>query len=406
MPRIALYLPNFAGGGRERVMLNLAEGFLAGGYMVDLVVNRAEGAYLGRVPQRANVVELERHNRMQGRLLALRATRPKGWHALARPVLFSRKPSGELRYLASLVRYLRTYHPAGLIAASPYCNLNAVWARRLAQVGTRVMLTAHNTLSRMIAVNRRKGAKWRELPPLIGQVYRQADAIVAVSQGVADDLSATAGLPRERVTTIYNPVVTPDLAALPAAPAPHSWLEDGGPPVIVAAGRLAPQKNFPLLIEAFARLRRTRPARLLILGEGEQRGELEAQTSQLGIAADVALPGFVANPYAAFARAALFVLSSDYEGLGNVVIEALACGCPVVSTDCPSGPAEILDNGRYGELVPVGDAAALSAAMGRALDAPPPREFLRRRGGDFTLEDGTRRYLDLLLPGRGTSTHE
>ncbi|QCQ22763.1 glycosyltransferase [Desulfoglaeba alkanexedens] len=406
MPRIALYLPNFAGGGRERVMLHLAEGFLAGGYSVDLVVNRAEGAYLGRVPQRADVVELKRHNVILGRLLALRATSPKGWRALARPVLFSRKPSGELRYLGSLVRYLRTYHPAGLIAAGPYCNLNAVWARRLVQVCTRVMLTAHNTLSRMIADKGRKGAKWRELPFLIGCIYRQADAIVAVSQGVADDLSSTAGLPRERITTIYNPVVTPELAALPAAPAPHPWLEDGGPPVIVAAGRLVPQKNFPLLIEAFARLRRRRLARLLILGEGEQRGELEALASQLSIAADVALPGFVANPYAAFARAALFVLSSDYEGLGNVVIEALACGCPVVSTDCPSGPAEILDNGRYGELVPVGDAAALSAAMARALDAPPPRELLRRRGDDFTLEDGARRYLDLLLPGRGTSTHE
>jgi glycosyltransferase involved in cell wall biosynthesis len=293
-----------------------------------------------------------------------------------------------------------------LIAASPYCNLNAVWARRLAQVGTRVMLTEHSTLSRRIADKGRKGAKWRELPPLVGWVYRQAEAIVAVSQGVADDLSATAGLPRERITSIYNPVVTPGLAALAAAPAPHPWLEDGGPPVIVAAGRMVPEKNFPLLIEAFARLRRTRLARLQILGEGEQRGELEALASQLGIAADVALPGFVANPYAAFARAALFVLSSDYEGLGNVVIEALACGCPVVSTDCPSGPAEILDNGRYGELVPVGDAAALSAAMGRALDAPPPREFLRRRGGDFTVENGTRRYLDLLLPGQRTSTHE
>jgi len=138
--------------------------------------------------------------------------------------------------------------------------------------------------------------------------------------------------------------------------------------------------------------------RLLIFGEGPERPQLEALASTLGISDDLVLPGFVENPYAAFSRAALFVLSSDYEGLGNVLIEALACGCPVVSTDCPSGPAEILDGGRYGELVPVNDTEALAAAMIRTLDAPLPTDMLRRRGGEFSLERSVVRYLALLLP--------
>jgi glycosyltransferase involved in cell wall biosynthesis len=157
-----------------------------------------------------------------------------------------------------------------------------------------------------------------------------------------------------------------------------------------------PAKNFSLLLAAFARLRAQRPARLLILGEGRERLRLEAAAHELGIDADVALPGHVDNPYAAFSRASLFVLSSDWEGLPTVLIEALACGCPVVSTDCPSGPAEILERGRYGSLVPVGDAVALAHAMARTLDQPPAPETLRLRSEAFTLERSAGRYLDLL----------
>jgi len=400
MPRIALYLPNFAGGGMERVMLHLAEGFLARGHEVDLLVSSAEGPYRHRVPAAARIVVLERAGSLSSRLLALRASAASDWLALARPVLLARSSGRQLLCLAALVRYLGERRPDALIAAYPYCNLSAIWARRLAQVGTRVMLTEHNMLSRKIAAKGRKGVQWRELPPLIGRVYRQADAIVAVSRGVADDLSVTAGLPRERIEIVYNPVVTVELAALAAEPAPHPWLAGhDGVPVIVAAGRLVPQKNFPLLLHAFARVRKERPARLLILGEGPERSQLEALRDSLGIGEDVALPGFVGNPYAAFARAALLVLSSDYEGLGNVLIEALACGCPVVSTDCPSGPAEILEGGRFGELVPPNDAAALSAAILRTLADPLPADRLRGRGAEFGLERSVARYLQLLLVG-------
>jgi len=168
-------------------------------------------------------------------------------------------------------------------------------------------------------------------------------------------------------------------------------------PVILGAGRLNPQKNFSLLLRAFAGVRQQRSARLIIMGEGPQRPELEKLAQDLGVAADVALPGYVANPYAAFSRANLFVLSSDYEGLGNVLIEAMACGCPVVATDCPSGPREILSDGRYGALPPVGDAKAMAEAMACTLEAPCSADMLRQRADFFSLEASVKGYLRLLF---------
>ena len=186
--------------------------------------------------------------------------------------------------------------------------------------------------------------------------------MVAVSDGVADDLAAWSGLARCRITTIYNPVATPDLAALQRAPVDHPWFQPGAPPVVMSAGRLGRAKDFPTLIRAFARVRRARPARLVIFGQGKTEAKttksiagLRQLAAGLGVAGDVALPGFVANPFAYMARAGAFALSSINEGLPGVLIQAMACGCPVVSTDCPSGPAEILAGGRYGRLVPPGD---------------------------------------------------
>jgi glycosyltransferase involved in cell wall biosynthesis len=196
--------------------------------------------------------------------------------------------------------------------------------------------------------------------------------------------------------TVYNPVVTPELLAQAEAIAPHPWLQDGGPPVVLGVGRLVDQKGFATLLEAVARLRRERPLRLLVLGEGRRRGALERQARRLGLGADFALPGFAPNPFAYMARAGVFVLSSVYEGLPGVLIQALACGCPVVSTDCPDGPREILAGGEYGPLVPVGDAAALAAAIGRVLDAPPDRERLRRRGQAFGVEPAVLAYLEVV----------
>jgi glycosyltransferase involved in cell wall biosynthesis len=244
---------------------------------------------------------------------------------------------------------------------------------------------------------------WGEqrLHDLLRAAYLKANAIVAVSDGVADDLATHAGIPRDRITTVYNPVVGPDLLIKAQEPLGHPWFAPGEPPVILAAGRLHPQKDFPTLIRVFAQLRAQRPARLVILGTGapaesEYAAGLNALAAELGVAHDVDMPGYTYNPFAYMSRAAVFVLSSRYEGLGNVLIEALACGTPVVSTDCPSGPREILDHGRFGPLVPVGDVDAMAGAIGKTLDDPPSAEALRARAQQFTVERAATRYMELL----------
>lgn len=400
--RITLLLPSLAAGGVARSVLHLAGAFGDAGRSVDLVLCKAEGPNLSSVPAGVNVVTLRRESPLAARARLLRLD-PRGAAAMARPALFAWRPAPVQPYLADLARYLDRVRPDVLLSAKTPTNLLALWAQRASGGATRVVVAEHTQLSQSIA--RERKWRWRYIAPLVARAYAGADAIVCVSDGVADDLAYTARLQRSRLSTIYNPVVTPELALRAAEAPPHAWLDasaDAGvrrtahPPVLVAAGRLVAQKNFALLLHAFARLRSQRPARLLILGEGRERPKLEALARELGIAADVALPGHVANPYAAFARASTFVLSSDWEGLPTVLIEALACGCPVVSTDCPSGPAEILQHGHYGALVPMGDATALAQAMAATLERPPAVELLRGRAQAFTLQRSAQRYLELL----------
>jgi glycosyltransferase involved in cell wall biosynthesis len=199
--------------------------------------------------------------------------------------------------------------------------------------------------------------------------------------------------------------VSPAMLAKAAEPAPHPWLEPGQPPVVMGLGRLVPQKDFPTLIRAFARVRAERPARLLIVGPGSAaaQAELRALAAALGCAEDTALPGPTLNPFAYLARAGVFVLSSLHEGLPGVVIQALACGAPVVATDCPSGPREILKGGRFGRLVPMGDAAAIAEAITATLDAPGDRAPRVARAMEFSVDRSVDRYL-ALLAGTGFPT--
>jgi glycosyltransferase involved in cell wall biosynthesis len=228
--------------------------------------------------------------------------------------------------------------------------------------------------------------------------YPRADGVVAVSAGVAQTITALAGLPTQRVSVIHNPVGPPKADAMTAsACAAPAWVDHKGPKVI-AIGTLKEQKGFPLLLSAFVNVRQLADARLLVLGEGPLRGELEALRSRLGLDGAVDMPGFVADPYPYLAKADVFVLSSAWEGFGNVIVEALACGTKVVSTDCPSGPREILVDGRYGKLVPVGDAGALAQAILAALDEDHDRAALIRRSQDFSVEKAADEYLRLLLP--------
>ena len=236
---------------------------------------------------------------------------------------------------------------------------------------------------------------------LLQRVFPAACHVVAVSRGVAANFVETVHVPPGRITTIYNPVVTPGLARLAEEEPDHPWFGDGCPPVVLGAGRLSKEKDFPTLIEAFRRVQAERPCRLLMLGEGPMRGELEGRVRALGLEAHAALPGWMENPYAFMARARLFVLSSRYEGFGNVLVEALACGCPAVSTDCPSGPAEILEDPSL--LAPVGDADALAGVMLRALACPANEEALRARAEHFSAGNAIERYDTLIrdiLTGR------
>ena len=342
-----------------------------------------------------------------GRVLAVAAD-AGGIPELTRPVLLSWRPPGSYRMLPSLMRYLGREQPDVLISAFPFENLLAIAAKRLAGVATKVVVTERNTTTRSTKL----GVKWKRrfLPALVRRQYPLADAIVAVSDGVADELSQHTGLPREQIVTIHNAVVNATVLAKAAEPVPHPWFAPGEPPVILGVGRLTEQKDFPTLVRAFARVRASRAARLVIVGEGkaEARAELMRLAAELGCAEDVSLPGFTHNPFCYMAQAAVFVLSSLHEGLPGVVIQALACGAPVVSTDCPSGPHEILEGGRHGCLVGLGDDRAMANGILAALDQPGDRAARMARGQQFSVDRAVDRYLSL-LSGAGlglTFAHE
>jgi glycosyltransferase involved in cell wall biosynthesis len=397
---IAILLNDLSGGGVERTMLTLARGFLSRGHGVDLVLARYGGPLAAEVPEGARIVVPDARGSMASRLAIARAD-PAGLGVLARPVLMAkRKRQGQMMpRLPGLVSYLRRERPDVLVSAKYRPNLCAVWARRLARVPTRLVLTERTSVSEQFPKSR-PNAHHRSVPMLMHRYYPCADQIVTVSRDLADDLAAFAAIPRERILPIYNPVIDDRLHSAAAERPDHPWFRTGDLPIVLGVGRLERRKGFATLIRAFARVRRLRPLRLVILGGGKtakgeaaDRAVLDALIRDLGVDADVSLPGFKLNPYAYMARASLFVLPSHYEGLPGVLIQAMACGCPVVSTDCPTGPREILEGGRYGPLVPVGDDQAMAEAIARVLDAPTPAAELRRRAADFSVDAAVGNYL-------------
>ena len=399
---LALFIRSLGadGGGAERNWLILAEAFARAGHRVDLVLGRRVGHFADAVPAGVRAIDLG----VRGPLPLLRAVAsdPRRARSLG-PALRALPPPWILGAAPALADYLRRERPDTLLAALGYGNVTALWARERAGVAVRVAISERNTLS--VRAAHAAAGRWRALPSVARAWYPRADAILAVSEGVADDLARATGLPRDRIVVTGNPVVTPDLAARAAEPVSHAWLAPGAPPVVLGAGKLKPQKGFDVLLDAFALARRARALRLVILGDGPERRPLLRRARRLGIAADVALPGFVANPFAWMARCGVFALSSRFEGLPGVLLQALACGAPVVSTDCPSGPAEILEPGGLGALVPVDDAAALGAAILASLEAPRPDPAARRaRAEAFSVERVAPRYLAAALPADTASS--
>lgn len=330
---IAIFIRSLYGGGAERVMVSLANNFVDQDYKVDLLLPRATGPYLEQVSHRVNVVDLKSPN--------LLMSPPK------------------------LVNYLKQQRPSALLAALHYPCEIALWAKRLAGVPTRVVVSERNTLS--VEAKNSKQLSVRLTPLAARLFYPWADQIVAISQGVADDLSKTVSVPSNKIQVIYNPALSPRIYDQSRQEVEHPWFQPKQLPVVLSVGRLHPQKDFPTLLKAFHQVQKHISARLVILGTGPEESALKKLISALQLTAVVDMPGFVQNPFAYMSRADVFVLSSAWEGFGNVLVEAMATGTPVVSTNCPSGPAEILADGKYGFLTPVGDETAMAKAILKVL---------------------------------------
>jgi glycosyltransferase involved in cell wall biosynthesis len=361
MKRLGVVISFSGDGGVERMVINLCAEF-AEHVQVDLLAIRAEGGHVERIPAAVNLVPLKARH---------------AWTSVP-----------------EIARYLREQRPDALLVAKDRAGRAAIKARRRAGVDVPLWIRLGTNLS--AALERRSAFnRWLRLFPM-RRLYPLASGVIAVSEGVKRDAQRVTGLPAARIVVIRNPVITPLLAAHAAEPVPHPWLADKLQPVVLGMGRLTRQKDFPTLLRAFAALQGEVPSRLILLGEGKDREALAALLAQLGIGERVLLAGFQSNPYAWLAQADLFVLSSAWEGSPNALTEALALGVPSVSTDCPSGPREILDNGRYGPLVPVGDAAAMARAMADTLRAPLPRATLQAAVDQYRAEISARRYLAVL----------
>jgi glycosyltransferase involved in cell wall biosynthesis len=361
---VGLFLPALAGGGAERAMLHLASGLAERGLKIDLVLAEAEGEYLEQVPSGIRVIDLQSKF----------------------PVVISKT--------LALRRYLQKEQPDVLFSALDIVSAS-LWANWRLSVPTRVVMCVQTYLSEQFNTHQRNTlAHLRS--QMVRWLYPKSDELVAASRGTAKDLAYLTDLPLDRIRVIYNPVVTPEVIQKSQEPVDHPWFAPGEPPVILGVGRLVGQKDFFNLISAFALARQQRPLRLMILGEGEDRHKLEQAIYGFNLEQDVLLPGFVDNPYAYMAQAAVFALSSRFEGFGNVVAEAMATGTPVVSTDCPSGPAEILEYGKYGALVPIADPTALSQAILVTLDHPISAEALRRRSLEFSRDLIVDQYVAVL----------
>ncbi len=344
------------------MLVNLAGGLIDENIGVDVVLASATGPFLSELPSKVRVIDL--------------------------------KASRIASSILPLVLYLRQEQPDVLLGFQDHASVAAIAAAVLSRSRTPVFAAIHSTWTKILEEGCPKD---RLLARVAALAYRRAAGVIAVSAGAASSVVSCLGVERSRVRVIYNPVITSDLFLKAQAAVEHPWLQSGQPPLILGMGRLNKAKDFATLVASFARPRTHCPARLMILGEGEERPALEALIKKLGLSDDVTLPGFMANPYPYLRRASVFVLSSAWEGLPTVLVEALALGAPIVSTNCPSGPSEILGAGDLGTLVPVCDIDAMADAMYEVITtehAKPDQASWAR----FTVPAATATYIDTLFP--------
>ena len=363
--KIAFMIHDLRDGGAERVTISLANGIASCGISVDIVLVNMKGkeSYFSSINDNVRLISLPEDR--------------------------------ALTSIRGFKRYLNDSRPDVVISALTHINIAVILARLFARHRPRLIVVEHNQMSKNIC---HKTGLVRLAYAAAPWMYRHADLVGAVSQGVKIDLADRVGMPLHRIQVLHNPVVTPRLREQSRLDPEHPWMKPNEPPVILAVGRLIPQKNFVMLIEAFVHLRKMRSARLLILGQGPDQASLEKQARATGYGDDIAFTGFVANPFAYMSCAAAFALSSDWEGLPTVLIEAMACGVPVVSTDCPSGPSEILLGGKLAALTPPGDAYTFAQALNIALDQERPNKRLIARAEDFSLKKTVGRYLKAAFP--------
>lgn len=359
--KIALFLHDLRAGGAERVSVNLANAIRQQGHDVDLVLVNRLGckAFFDELEASIRVLELP-----QSRTL----TSAIGFRS-----------------------YMMCERPDLVISALTHINVSALIGRQLSGYRPKITIVEHGQFSRERA---------KSMPVSVRMAYRLApwlyplaNVIAAVSEGARQDLAHSVGIDPERISVLYNPVVSENLTEASLVPIDHPWFEKDEPPVILAVGALRAEKNFPLLIHAFNILRQRRRARLVIIGDGPEMPRLMNCAKSCPYAADIALLGFDANPFKYMRRAALLALSSDHEALPSVLIEAMACGTPVAATDCPTGPSEILLDGKLGALSVTGDPTALVHALEKSLDAPTSSDLLKKRAASFSAKHAASSYL-------------
>ena len=398
---IGLVISNLAGGGAERVILTLADTLIKRGHRVDLVMEEFTGDYRSGIPQglrlyspmpRSSNEELLAYCREHGIEVDGLTVNPVAaawtWLVLNRKhhSFRVRKRHAVCAYIVA--RYIRKARPQVLLAAMHHANAGTLYASELTGRFIPVIVSIHTDAGRYT----------RDQPSLTRTVYSRADTVVAVSKGVAGSVRRHLGVDDGRIHTIYNPIPHREILDLAQRQVSHPWFGNGEPPVLLSVGRENSAKDYPTLVKAFGLLRVKLRARLVIMGRFSDpyKQELIAQARGYGVDEDLGFVGFDENPYRYMRRAALFASSSNREGLPTALLEAMACGTPVVSTDARYGPSEILDGGRWGKLVPVRDASALAQAMVEALGGDrPTEEALLGRAAEFSCERAADAYVGL-----------
>lgn len=394
--KVALFLPHLGRGGVSKQMLLLADAFNVNNTCVDILTfeENSTKACLSLISEGINVKTLKKEP-YTGVIARLLRHYFSQLPLLFKPFICPLRPCKAQFYLKSLQQYLDHHNPDILYSAQPHCNIVAVIAKRLAGVETKLILTERTAISRDIESRMHK-FRWRYIAAVMRRFYPEADSVISVSRCVQEDLAQLLAPMKANLGTIYNPIVVEHVRVNMSAPLTHPLTDHAEYKLVVASGRLVEQKNYPLLLHAFALASQERKLKLIILGEGGLKRSIQTLAQQLAVEDDLILPGHLLNPYPIMRQSDVFVTTSLWEGMPNVLLEAMACGCKTVALDCPCGPREILDHGKYGSLLPLATnarqlAEVILAEVERSHDESAQLQHLQK----FSLENSIQQHIDL-----------